>query len=127
MIAAMGRRKTAYAFMKFRKLPALFRIFHGTSAHATTAQISWPLRMLTKRGNSAVRSLAADSELAEMLTPSAARAKLKAPKKRHARLSQCEIRAIGSQFSSLYLTAPAEEAAMPMKAMNVKTRGRKGT
>lgn len=83
--------------------------------------------MLTKRGNSAVRSFAAESEFAEMLTPSAARAKLNAPKKRHARLSQCEISAMGSQLSSPYFTAPAEEAAMPMKAMKVKTSGRKGT
>src|SRR5690242_13386485 len=127
MIAAMGPRKMAYATMKLRKLPALARIFHGTSAHATTAQMSWPRLMLTKRGNSAVRSFAADKEFAEILTPSAARAKLKAPKKRQARLSQCEIKAIGSQFSSPYFTAPAEEAAMPMKAMNVNTSGRKGT
>lgn len=83
--------------------------------------------MLTKRGNNAVRSLAADSEFAEILTPSAASAKLKAPKKRHALLSQCEINAIGSQFSSPYLTAPAEVAAIPMKAIKVNTIGRKGT
>lgn len=127
MIAAIGPKKTAYATMKFRNVPALARIFHGTSAHATTAHSSCPRRMLTKRGNRAVRSFAADSELALMLTPSAASAKLKAPKKRHARLSQCEMRAIGSQFSSPYLTAPADEAAMPMNAMKVKTRGRKGT
>lgn len=80
-----------------------------------------------KRGNSAVRSFAALSELALMFTPSAASAKLDAPKNRHARFGQCEISAIGSQFSSPYLTAPADDAAMPMKAMKVKTSGRKGT
>ena len=126
-MAAIGPRNTAYATMKFKNVPALARIFQGTSAHATTAHSSCPRRILTKRGNRAVKSFAAESELALMLTPSAASAKLKAPKKRHARLSQCEMSAMGSQFSSPYLTAPAEDAAIPMKAMNVKTRGRKGT
>ena len=71
--------------------------------------------------------MAALSEFALMFTPRAASAKLRAPKKRQARLGQWEIRAIGSQFNSPYLTAPAEDAAMPMKAMKVKTSGRKGT
>jgi hypothetical protein len=61
------------------------------------------------------------------LTPRAARAKEKAAKKRHARLSQCEIRAMGSHSTVPYLTAPAEVAATPMKAMKVKTMGKKGT
>jgi hypothetical protein len=62
-----------------------------------------------------------------MLTPRAARAKEKAAKKRHARLSQCAMRAMGSQSRVPYLTWPAEVAATPMKEMKVKTRGRKGT
>lgn len=47
-------------------------------------------------GASAVKSLAAERELAEMLTPSEARAKEKAPKKRQARLGQWAIRTVGS-------------------------------
>ena len=47
-------------------------------------------------GMRAIKSLAAESELAEMLTPSAARAKEKAAKKRAARLFQCATRAMGS-------------------------------
>ena len=78
--------------MKLRKEPAEARIFQGTRAQDRTAQRSWPRRMLTKRGKSAVRSFAAESELAEMLTPRAARAKAKAAKKRQARFSHedCE-------------------------------------
>jgi len=74
-----------------------------------------------------VRSFAADSELAEMLTPSAASAKEKAAKKRAARDSQLATSAMGSHCSVPYLTAPAEDAAMPIKEINVKTIGRKGT
>jgi hypothetical protein len=78
-------------------------------------------------GNRAVRSLAAESELAEILTPRAAKEKLKAAKKRQARLGQWAIKAMGSQSTSPYLTVPAEVAATPMKAINVNTIGRKGT
>ena len=71
--------------------------------------------------------MAAEREFAEMLTPRAARAKEKAAKKRQARDSQLEIRAMGSHSRMLYLEAPAEEAAMPMKEMKVKTMGSMGT
>src|SRR5580692_5729649 len=99
MIAAIGPRKTVYVAMKFKKLPADARIFQGTSAHARTAQSSWPRRILMKRGKSAVRSFAAESEFAEMLTPRAARAKENAAKKRQEREDQFAMSAIGSHSS----------------------------
>lgn len=125
--AAMGPRKIAYADIKLRKEPALARIFHGTSAQQMMAVSSWPRRMLTKRGINAIRSLAADSELAEILTPKAARAKEKAAKNRAARLSQWATRAMGSHSTTPYRTPPAEDEAMPIKAMNVKKIGSIGT
>lgn len=127
MIAAIGPRKTAYALMKFRNVPAEARIFHGTRAQHRIAQSSCPRLMFTYWGNKAVRSLAAESELAEILTPRAANANEKAAKKRAARDSQFSMRAMGSQLRTPYFTCPALEAAMPMKAMKVKIMGRKGT
>ena len=127
MIAAIGPRNTAYADMKLRKVPALLRIFHGTSAQAMTAHSSCPRRMLTYCGNRAVRSLAAESEFADMFTPSAASAKENAAKKRHEREDQCDIRAMGSHSRVPYRAAPAEEDAIPMKDMNVNMIGRNGT
>src|SRR3712207_3479210 len=100
MIEAMGPRNTAYAAMKFKKLPALAKIFQGTRAHAKTAQSNCPLRIFTYWGKRAVRSFAAESEFAEMLTPRAARANEKAAKKRQARLGQLAMRAMGSHCSS---------------------------
>ena len=74
-----------------------------------------------------MRSFAAESEFAEMFTPRAARAKEKAAKKRQAREGQWAMSAMGSQSRVPYFTAPADVAATPMKEMNVKTMGRKGT
>lgn len=96
MIEAIGPRKTAYADMKVRKLPADSRIFHGTRHQDKRAQRSWPRRMLIYCGASAVKSFAAEREFAEMLTPSEARAKEKAPKNLQARLGQWLIRTVGS-------------------------------
>ncbi len=79
------------------------------------------------RGSRAIKSLAAESELAEMLTPRAASAKEKAAKNRQARLSQLAIKAIGSHSRCPYFCAPADDAAMPMKEMKVKTIGSMGT
>ncbi|KAF4214031.1 hypothetical protein CNMCM6457_007486 [Aspergillus fumigatiaffinis] len=100
MIAPMGPRKMAYADIKFRKLPADARIFQGTRHHDRIAQMICPRRRLMYCGASAVRSLAAEMELAEMLTPREARAKENAAKKRQARLVQWLISTIGSQGMS---------------------------
>jgi hypothetical protein len=83
--------------MKFKKFPADARIRHGTSAHEINPQIICPRRRLTCSGNSAIKSFAAEMEFAEIFTPSEARAKEKAPKKRQARLDQWLISTIGSQ------------------------------
>jgi hypothetical protein len=93
----MGPRKIAYADMKFKKLPADARIFQGTSAQDKIPQRICPRRKLTYSGNRAMRSFAAEMEFALMFTPSEARAKEKAPKKRHARLDQWLISTMGSQ------------------------------
>lgn len=83
--------------------------------------------MLTYLGNNAVKSLAADNELAEIFTPNAASAKEKAAKNRQDLLDQFDIKAIGSHSSVPYRASPAEEAAIPMKAMKVKMMGSIGT
>lgn len=75
-----------------------------------------------------MRSFAAEIEFALMFTPSDARAKENAPKKRAARESQWDISSIGSQGIEgvLYRVHPAEEEAMPMNEMKVKITGRRG-
>lgn len=88
IIAAIGPRKIAYADIKERKLVADARIFQGTRHHDNKAHRICPRRILIYRGANAVKSLAAEIELAEMFTPREASAKEAAPKKRHARLGQ---------------------------------------
>jgi hypothetical protein len=75
-----------------------------------------------------MRSLAAERELALILTPRAARAKEKAAKekatkKRQAREDQLEIRAMGPHSKVPYLFSLAQDAAIPINEMKVKTIG----
>lgn len=79
-------------------------------------------------GAKAIKSLAAESEFADMFTPRLANAKERAAKNLHGRLLQLLISTVGSQgISPPYLAWPAEEAVRPMKAIKVNTIGSIGT
>ena len=69
----MGARNTAYPPMNARKVSADDRIFHGTMTQPPMiAAITQPRSMLTYRGKSTVKSLAAEMEFAVMLVPTCA-------------------------------------------------------
>jgi hypothetical protein len=113
--------------MKFKKDPAFSNIFQGTRAQLDKANGSWPRRMLMNPGNGAVRSLAAESEFADMLTPRAASRNEQLAKKRQALFVHFDINAMGFQYKLPYRKAPAEEAAIPMKEMRAKMMESIGT
>lgn len=82
----MGARKTAYPPINARKVSAELKIFHGTMTQPPImAAITQPRSMLTKRGKSTVKSLAAEMEFAVMFVPTWAMYQEVAAKKAAAR------------------------------------------